>query len=119
MSDQPISRRACNPIRLPCKAPGCNRWFANKSGLMQHINRIHPMFFLHNIPLGNCDGVDDTPMDSNSELQPDDGSYSLNDDVVSEEIDSQWYGPGAMLYRNYHTTLNGKFCIPSWCTPVF
>ena len=77
------------------------------------------MFFLHNIPLGNCNGMDDTPMDGNSELQPDDSSYPLNDDVVSEVIDSQWYGPGAKLYHNYHTTLNNNFCIPSWCTPVF
>ena len=76
---------------------------------MQHINRIHTTFFLHNIPLENRNGGDVTPTGSGSNLQPDDGSYPLNDDMDSEEIDSQWYGPGAKLYRNYHTKLNGTF----------
>jgi hypothetical protein len=100
------SRRAKTPIHLPCKIPGCRRWFGNKAGLTQHINRFHPSF------LTNPSASSPTSTSPNP-AGPDNDEASYGDaypytGMEGDVVDSHWHGPGAKVYRNYHTKLTGK-----------
>lgn len=100
------SRRAKTPIRIPCKIPGCRRWFGNNAGLTQHTNRFHPSFLANSStssPTSTCPnpaGEDDNEASS--------GDVSPHAGMEGDAVDSQWHGPGAKLYRNFHSKLTGK-----------
>ena len=111
-------------LRLPCKFPDCNHWFGNKAGLTQHINQFHPDFlcFVPTVSLTSSRSVpterDDNAIEpSSSDLRP------PHTCVGGEDMNSQWHGPSAKLYRNYHTKLTGEFpnltVHPSHCSLVF
>ena len=92
------SRRANIPIRFPCEFPDCRRWFGNKSGLTQHINRFHPEFLAFK-PASNLSSLwpqaapveehSNTPGDRNEPIRP-------RADMGDEAVNSQWHGPGAL-----------------------
>ena len=118
------SRRANTLLRLPCKFPDCNRWFGNKASLTQHINRFHPDF-LHFVPTVSLTSSGSVPTEqddnaiepSSSDLRP------PHTCIGGEDVNSQWHGPSAKLYRNYHTKLTGEFpnltVRPSHCSLIF
>ena len=109
-----LSHRAQTPLRIPCKFPNCRRWFGNKSGLTQHVNRFHPDFLAFDptsitppsgpIPVDQ----DDAPNDPD-DPQVDNGSIPPHVGTAGEEVSSQWHGRNAKLYHNYHTELTGMF----------
>lgn len=101
------SSRAKIPIRVPCRFPGCNRWFGNKAGLTQHVNRFHPtVTTIGPRPIPEQPECHEADEPNGSELYP---PHTGVDSEGVDSVDSQWHGPGAKLYRNYHTELTGKF----------
>ena len=100
------SRRAKTPIRIPCKIPGCRRWFGNKAGLTQHINRFHPSFLTNPSAPSLISTSPNSAGPVNDEASC--GDVYPYAGMEGDVVDSRWHGPGAKLYRNYHTKLTGK-----------
>ncbi|KAF8552429.1 hypothetical protein OG21DRAFT_1477771 [Imleria badia] len=106
------SRCANTPLRIPCKFPNCKHWFGNKSGLTQHINRFHPDFQTSIPMVGNLASSGSVSIEpDNDPIEPSSGGIRPPQTGTEDEaVNSQWHGPGAKLYRNYHTKMTGLPC---------
>jgi hypothetical protein len=88
--------------KIPCRAPGCNRWFCNNAGLTKHMRAKHsfsqprehrepPDWQVDEVP-------DPPPEDLNA---PADGAAPVPEERARG---SEW---------EYHTHLCGEFSLPS------
>ncbi|KAF8545662.1 hypothetical protein OG21DRAFT_1492080 [Imleria badia] len=96
MHSQPTS------LTYPC--PKCRRWFKNKSGLIQHINAKHPASARPLSPTGEQQDI----FDGETEAQNADW-FPRNSSPVPD-IETEFFGAGDKLYRNYHKLLNSRPC---------
>ena len=104
------SRQANTRLCLPCHFPNCKRWFGNKASLTQHINRFHPEFLAANPPVVLTSSGSVLVEQDNGPIKPTgSGLLPPHAGVEGEAVNSQWHGPGAKVYHNYHTKLTGEF----------
>ncbi|KAH7904887.1 hypothetical protein BJ138DRAFT_1118986 [Hygrophoropsis aurantiaca] len=123
----PVSRQDFSTLQYPCGFPGCRRVLKTAGGRTKHRDNAHPPFIPLPTHLINpnastvpkADGAhrdnDDTLMDDgfdggeqNEPMHND--SEPIGRSSPIPEVDAHFYGPGGKLYRNYHTSLNGKPC---------
>ena len=104
------SRQANTPLRIACHFPNCKHWFSNKAGLTQHINRFHPDF-LASAPTVVLTSSRSIPVEQDGEpIEPTGtGLHPPHAGVAGKAENLQWHGPGAKVYRNYHSKLTGEF----------
>lgn len=109
----PLKRRP----RKKCRAPGCNRTFANRSGRTQHENACHPDY----IAQPSSDPVDAPPRmpslfqesesEENSERNDNDRHRVTVEDVEDEDYMSSSSEPASRgkTTRHHHSVLNGAY----------
>ncbi|OJA11452.1 hypothetical protein AZE42_12042 [Rhizopogon vesiculosus] len=110
-------RRDHNALQLPCGHPNCWRHFKTNAGRTKHRLTSHPTFTLpiivphesepeedpqHALQQSNADPT--VPNDLNQSEFPRISSPPLPD------VDTEFYGPGNRLYRNFHKYLDGRPC---------
>lgn len=99
------------PPTYPC--PKCRRWFKNKSGLTQHLNAKHSVSTqAQSQTSGQRDNL--SPLRSSPAPEgfaprssPAPGWFAPRSSP-SPDVETEFFGPGGKLYRNYHKLLNGK-----------
>ncbi|KAH7904804.1 hypothetical protein BJ138DRAFT_1119067 [Hygrophoropsis aurantiaca] len=114
--------------QFPCGFPGCQRVLKTTGGRTKHRQTAHPALAtqVHKSTDGGAPGNGCMPQDEASEdadmeieeieQEPDDTAH--NDQFNNPgrnshtppipDIDTEFYGAGDKLYRNYHTRLNAN-----------
>ena len=107
--------RQQNAVRqLPCSHPGCNRYFKTSAGRTKHRHANHPIITPSpTAPVGPSslpqNGQDpDAPDLELNPLSENDTESGLGPSTPLHAMESQFYGPGDRLYRNYHPKLTGN-----------
>jgi len=99
-----------NIRQLPCGHPGCNRYFKTSAGRTKHRHAQHPIITPSDPPQILTPSLPSST--GSEELNPlsDNGMESGwgGPPTPLHTIDSQFYGPGDKLYRNYHPKLTGN-----------
>jgi hypothetical protein len=89
-----------NLFAIPCRSPGCNRWFRNNAGLTQHMRAKH---FIAPIQQperpGLAPDIPDPPEDVDAPAAPLGGEVPLQEDRQQAE----W---------EYHPLLCGMYSLP-------
>lgn len=83
---------------IPCRSPGCNRWFCNNAGLTQHMRAKHLI-----APIRQPERPNPWPLvDPNA--PPEEHDAPMGEDVPVEEVGegSEW---------EYHPLLCGMFLL--------
>ncbi|KAG2115113.1 uncharacterized protein F5147DRAFT_649531 [Suillus discolor] len=102
-------RHQASGLYIPCTKPGCNRWFKNRSGYMQHVNAKHPVFLRpHAVTQASV------PHSPSPALSFDlDFGDANNTDLGPEDPlqpTTRFVGPDNQLYRNYYPLLSARPC---------
>ena len=118
----PVPRRDFNAFQIPCGHAGCKRFFKTAAGRTKHILSAHPI--VSSPPpeeqYGASDYTDMDPSspqdDATNPLSPgqmdhhdcnSDSEESRSSSPTPDGINAEFFGPGDLLYRNYHALLNG------------
>ena len=102
-------------LQYPCLHPGCNCWFHNKFGLMQHQHARHPCISLSLSPLPSPPAQSESPPIAPDFPPPPNCSptpHHDNRDAVNMDnedfpaIESEYLGPHNAVFHNYHPHLS-------------
>jgi hypothetical protein len=107
-----VHRRDFSALQLPCGS--CPRWFKTVAGRTKHCLAAHPVPPV--VPRAS------RSPELNFEMDVDEGRTDYDIDMgdpprqpsPQPNIDTEFFGPGNRLYRNYHMGLDGTFI----CWPV-
>ena len=112
--------------QLPCGHPGCNQHFKTSAGRTKHRHANHLIITPSNPPQTSTPPLRSPARPVSPSFQPENGQDILNweelnplneNDTESgfeapptplDAMESQFYGSGDRLYRNYHPKLTGK-----------
>ncbi|KAF8551067.1 hypothetical protein OG21DRAFT_1478282 [Imleria badia] len=92
------------PTSLTYPCPKCCRWFKNKSGLTQHVNAKYPASARPPSPTGKQQDI------FNGETEAQNADWFPPNSSPVPDIETEFFGAGDKLYRNYHKLLNGHPC---------
>lgn len=112
------ARRDHNALQIPCGFLHCEHYFKTQAGRTKHWNTSHPTF--KSTPTASVwysATVEDEPEEQHNAF------FAGNDDFPQAEgssdagqalnepdnMDTEFWGPGDRLYRNYHPELNSMF----------
>ena len=94
--------------KIPCRAPGCNRWFCNNAGLTKHMRTKHSFTQPQEHrepPNWQVDEVPDPPLEDLNPPEDLNALVNLVAPVPEERVQqSEW---------EYHTHLCGEFSLPT------
>ncbi|KAG1845610.1 hypothetical protein C8R48DRAFT_750725 [Suillus tomentosus] len=82
-----VHRRDFSVLQLPCGHAGCKRFFKTGAGRTKHILSAHPV-------------ISSPPPEQDMDI----------DVFPPLDVDTEFFGPGNHLFRNYHAQLNGRPC---------
>ncbi|KAG1745479.1 uncharacterized protein EDB91DRAFT_1236359 [Suillus paluster] len=118
-----MSHRDHSALQIPCGYLNCARYFKTQAGHKKHWNSSHPTFTGR---VSHTATVEDEPDELLDNDFPRDhnkfpaGDYdlseglsdlgqALNEPANSDNVDTEFWGPGDRLYCNCHSKLNGQF----------
>ena len=61
-----MSSLVCN---IPCRSPGCNRWFCNNAGLTKHMRAKHSFVQPHERPIPHPWELNDIPVPHSEDFE--------------------------------------------------
>ena len=114
--------------QLPCGHPGCNWYFKTLAGRTKHRHASHSVITPSGLPRISSPSLPSSPdsvgppfhpqNDQDQDARDWEDLNPLNENVMEsglegfptpfDSIESQFYGPGDRLYRNYHPKLTGN-----------
>ncbi|KAG1733920.1 uncharacterized protein EDB91DRAFT_1238517 [Suillus paluster] len=103
-----------NEFAFPCGNVGCNHFFKTTAGRTKHILSAHPIVSPPASPEPHISHPNDI---TNNPFQDDEllGQPNGDDDEALRaspppNVHTEFFGPGNLLYHNYHTLLDGRSC---------
>lgn len=118
-------RRDHSALQLPCGHPNCQRYFKTAAGRTKHRLTAHPTFTPPVMVPPSHESESMPEPDSEPQAEdPQDRRQSNTDSTVPDDMNqfefprlssppipnanTEFYGPGNRLYRNYHGHLDGE-----------
>ncbi|KAG1871546.1 hypothetical protein F4604DRAFT_1881168 [Suillus subluteus] len=117
----PVARRDHSSLQFPCGYLHCTRHFNTQGGRKKHWNASHPIF--RSAPtttsISQTTTVEDQPEilddgflagDNNFPAGISDPGQAHDEPDIPDDMNTEFWGPGDRLYRNYHPKLNAHPC---------
>ncbi|KAG2752779.1 hypothetical protein P692DRAFT_20871094 [Suillus brevipes Sb2] len=109
-----VAQRDFSAFQVPCASVGCKRFFKTTAGRTKHILSAHPIVSPPASPephISHPDDITNNPF-QDDELQ---GQPNGDDDEALRaspppNVHTEFFGPGNLLFCNYHTLLDGQPC---------
>ncbi|KAG1888206.1 hypothetical protein F4604DRAFT_1916128 [Suillus subluteus] len=108
-----VAQRDFSTFQVPCGNVGCKRFFKTTAGRTKHILSAHPIVSPPASPephISHPNDIADNPFQDDELLGQLTGDNEALRASPPPNVHAEFYGPGNLLYRNYHTLLDGRPC---------